>query len=53
MCPTTADTTNHSNDERTVLCPAKYPDGRICGEEKLARGLYLHVLRKSDEAHGP
>ena len=38
--------TMHTNDERTVLCPC-------CGEEKLARGLHLHVLRSSDDQHGP
>ena len=42
-----------TNEERTVLCPAVYPDGGICEHEVLARALHLHVRQKSDEAHGP
>lgn len=53
MSQTSADRTTHRNDERTVRCPATYSDGTECGDEKLARGLHLHVLRKNDDAHGP
>ena len=42
-----------NNGERVVRCPATYPDGTQCEKEVLSRGLHLHVLRKSDEAHGP
>jgi len=35
----------HVNEERTVRCP-------YCGDEVLARGLYLHVLRSSGNGHG-
>ncbi|UBF22220.1 hypothetical protein HRTV-2_gp72 [Halorubrum virus HRTV-2] len=42
----------HTNSERVVRCPATYPDGSQCEKEVLSRALHLHVLRKSDEAHG-
>ncbi len=35
----------HKNAERLVKCP-------YCGDECYARGLYLHVLKSSDEDHG-
>lgn len=47
------ETTTHTNDEQEVHCPATYPDGSVCNETVLARGLHLHVLRKDDAAHGP
>lgn len=36
----------HVNEERTVVCPG-------CGDEKLARGVHLHIMRSNDEDHGP
>lgn len=38
----------HQNEERTVECPVEG-----CGEEVLARGLHLHVMRTSGNGHGP
>ncbi len=35
----------HTNEENLVKCP-------YCGDEKRSRGLYLHIFRSSDEAHG-
>lgn len=40
-------TKKHKNNERTVKCPVEE-----CGEEKLARGIHLHVSRKSGDGHG-
>ena len=41
----TTDKSSHTNQEKTVKCPA-------CEDEVLARGLHLHVLRSSDDEHG-
>jgi len=40
--------TDHSNDERTVVCPVEG-----CDATPLARGVYLHVRRSGSEGHGP
>jgi len=44
--PSNSENKKHKNDEKTVECPA-------CGEEVLARGLHLHVMRSSGNGHGP
>lgn len=41
-------TKRHSNEEREVVCPVEQ-----CDETPLARGVHLHVLRSSDDHHGP
>lgn len=41
----TKESNSHTNNEKTVRCPA-------CDDELLARGLHLHVLRSSDKKHG-
>jgi len=39
--------TDHSNDERTVICPVEE-----CDATPLARGVYLHVLKSTGRGHG-
>lgn len=39
-------TNSHRNDERTVRCP-------VCGAEKLARGIHLHIRQSVGDGHGP
>lgn len=54
MCSNTGDkmagkqeSSEHSNDERTVKCPVEE-----CDETPLARGIHLHVMRSAGGGHG-